>query len=135
MYYANTYSGSMGYLIERDIWRVTMFVVAAVLSVVEYIPQIRLTIQLQRVEGLSLLSLGMQMLVSFLLLVALALRFGWGDLAQIQIWVLFFVVGIFQAVLLGLGVYYGLHDGTEAERARLLPDAASVLERYSWWST
>lgn len=89
-----------------NIWSNILEITTLVMFCLHYLPQIWETVRLKKVGSLSLVTLGMMCPGTFLWTYFLANQ---SD-ANLSIWLPYFSVGIMQAVLLAIGIYYEVRD-------------------------
>ena len=91
-------------------WANILGIIAAVLSVTQYIPQIHKTWKLRRVESLSIPMMLIQTPGSFVFAASLAARLGPEGWAS---WGVFVITGCLQGSLLAMGIYFEIEARKE----------------------
>ncbi|KAL1311836.1 hypothetical protein AAFC00_001911 [Neodothiora populina] len=91
---------------SRDLlysWANTLGIMASILSIVQYVPQLWTTWKLKHVYSLSLLTMMIQVPGSFVFAFSLWLRVGWHGWST---WLVYCVTGTLQAALLLMAFYF-----------------------------
>lgn len=101
-------------------WANTLGISAAILSLVQYVPQLIKTYEAGEVGSLSIGMMLLQTPGSFLWAATLMARFGWEGWS---LWGLFMITGSLQGALLVMCIYFNLNNGqkqcTEGEEVSL----------------
>ena len=93
----------------------TLGVLAAVLTAIQYLPQLHTTYRMQAVGSLSIPMMLIQTPGSFLWAGSLAARMGWGGWSS---WGIFLVSGTLQGLLLGMAVVFELRNRRDSGGGR-----------------
>lgn len=93
-------------------WANFLGLIAGILAMIQYLPQLYYTWRLGEVRSLSILTMLIQVPGAFLFAFSLWLRVGWEGWST---WLMFLVTGVLQGGLLGLAIKYWLAGRKEDE--------------------
>lgn len=96
--------GNRDYLLT---WANILGICAAIMSCIQYLPQLWTTYKIGHVLSLSITSMAIQVPGSFLFAFSLWLRVGWEGWST---WLLYCLTGVLQGSLLGMAVYFSRKD-------------------------
>ena len=114
---------------ELDSWAIILGIFAALLSSVQYVPQIYTTWKLQHVGSLSIPMMCIQTPGGFVFAASLAARLG---TAGWSAWSVYLILGTLQGVLLGMAIYFEIRDKRRVQEELNKRPRRSVVEGGIW---